>query len=350
MADSHFGRARLAPETVSAAARALQASRRVWITTHIKSDGDGIGCELALARALRARGAEARIINDTVVPRPLRFLLAGPDEILIYDPERDDPFINEADMAVVLDVGLGYRLGRLEALLRQSRATKLCLDHHLDTEPLFDHLLCDPELNATGEILFHLLKVMGAELTPCVATPLYTSLVVDSGNFSYERCRPETFRIAGALVEAGARPYYVHVNLHWRRSLAEVKLEGEVIDNVELCSGGRVACGVVSKEMLRRYAIDPMEMPDIVNIPLSLDGVEIALLFVEMDSGYIKVSARGKGRVKVSKLAHMFGGGGHPLAAGFSIKATLDEARRKVLDECSGLINAADFEASTISA
>ncbi len=350
MAETNFNGARLAAESVSAAARALQTTRRVWITTHIKSDGDGIGCELALARALRARGAEVRIINDTVVPHPLRFLLAGPDEILIYDPARDDRFIQQADTAVVLDVGLGYRLGRLEAKLRQSAAVKICLDHHLDTEPLFDHLLCDPELNATGEVLFHLLKVMGAELTPSVATPLYTSLVVDSGNFSYERCRPETFRMAGALVEAGARPYYVHVNLHWRRSLAEVKLEGEVIDNVELCSDGRVACGLVSSEMLRRYTIDPMEMPDIVNIPLSLEGVEIALLFVEMDSGYIKVSARGKGRVKVSDLAHVFGGGGHPLAAGFSVRTTLEEARRRVLNECRALLVASDLEARTISA
>ncbi len=344
MAESALRIAPLTPEAVSAAARALQTARKVWITTHIKSDGDGIGCELALARALRARGAEAKIINDTVVPRALRFLLAMPDEILLFDPARDGSFINEADMAVVLDVGLGYRLGRLEAPFRASGAVKLCLDHHLDTEPLFDHLLCDPKLNATGEILFHLLKVMGGDLTPSVATPLYTSLVVDSGNFSYERCTPETFRVAGALVEAGARPYYVHVNLHWRRSLAEVKLEGEVIENVELCPDGRVACGLVSREMLRRYTIDPMEMPDIVNIPLSLDGIEIALLFVELEQGYIKVSARGKGRIKVSELAHVFGGGGHPLAAGFSIKASLKEAREKVLAECQKLLQEVDLE------
>jgi phosphoesterase RecJ-like protein len=90
--------------------------------------------------------------------------------------------------------------------------------------------------------------------------------------------------------------------------------------------------------MLRQYRINPMEMPTVVNIPLSLVGVELALLFVEMAPCCIKVSARSKGRAKVSDLAHAFGGGGHPLAAGFSVKATLDEARTQVLTAARNLL------------
>ena len=93
----------------------------------MKSDGDGIGCELALLRALQAMGKEVRIINDTAVPRPLRFLEEDPSEILVYDPARDGAFLSRADAIVVLDVGLTYRLGRMEEAFLRSGATKICL-------------------------------------------------------------------------------------------------------------------------------------------------------------------------------------------------------------------------------
>lgn len=314
------------PEAVEAVAALLRGARKVWLTTHVKSDGDGVGCELALGRALRSLGVDARAINPTVVPRTLGFLQEHPDEVALYDPVRHDAFLAEADVVVVLDVGLVYRLGPLEPAFHMSRGTKVCLDHHLDVDPYFDHALSDPELNATGELLYPLVRALGAPLTAEVATPLFASISVDSGNFSYERCSPETFRVAAELVAAGAKPYPIHVNLRWRRSLQELRLEGEVIRLLRTDASGAVAWSALSAAAMTHHGVDPMEMPEWVNLPLAVDGVEVALLFVEMGPGTVKVSARGKGRVHVSELAHAFGGGGHPLAAGFTVKGTLEEA------------------------
>lgn len=147
---------------------------------------------------------------------------------------------------------------------------------------------------------------------------------------------------------AGADPYQIHVSLNWQRKLEEVKLEGEVIQNLQLDPSGLIAYSEVSRDMLRRYLIDPMEMPTVVNVPLSVGGVEVALLFVELDPCCINVSARSKGRVLVDRLARRFGGGGHPLAAGFTIKATLEQAKlwtlaaaRELLERPSNLCDTA---------
>ncbi|MEJ2368508.1 MAG: hypothetical protein P8Z49_09235, partial [Acidobacteriota bacterium] len=72
--------------TYESIARTLEKAHKVWVTTHLKSDGDAIGSELGFYRALRAMGKDVRIINDPVVPSTLRFLLNEPDEILVYDP------------------------------------------------------------------------------------------------------------------------------------------------------------------------------------------------------------------------------------------------------------------------
>lgn len=328
MADRSRASARPSLETV---ATVLRSARRVWLTTHVKSDGDGVGCELALLRALESLGLEVRAINATVVPRCLHFLMRRPEEIALYDPARDDAFLASADAVVVLDVGLAYRLGTLARPFFESRATKVCIDHHLEVDQHFDHVLADPSLNATGELLLPLVRALGVPVTEEVATPLFASISVDSGNFSYERCTPETFRAAADLVAAGARPYSLHVNLRWRRRLEEIKMEGEIIARLARDESGLVAWSSAPAEILRRHGVDPMEMPEWVNLPLSLEGVEVALLFVELEPGMVKVSARGKGRVRVSELARAFGGGGHPLAAGFSVRGTLEEARDAVV-------------------
>lgn len=302
-------------------------AQKLWLTTHLKSDGDGVGCELALLRALQELGKDARAINDTVVPKALQFLQESPGEILVYDPARDDAFIRGADTVVVLDVGLSYRLGRLDKAFSEASGAKICIDHHLEVDSVFAQVLTDHEAGSTGEILFRLLKTAGIGLNARVSTPLFAAISVDTGSFSYERCTPRTFLAASELVAAGADPYQIHMNLNWQRTLQEVKLEGEVIQNLCLDPSGLIAYSEVSRDMLQRYLIDPMEMPTVVNVPLSVGGVEIALLFVELEPCCINVSARSKGRVLIDRLARRFGGGGHPLAAGFTIKATLDQAK-----------------------
>ncbi len=318
-------------------AKALLEARTLCLTTHVKSDGDGIGSELALLRALRGLGKRVRVINDTVVPRGLQFL-AEDGEILLYDPKRDETYIEEADTLVVLDVALTYRLGRMEEAFKRSRAVKICLDHHTESDPAFDHLLSDITVGSTGELLFELLKVAGIPLDSDVARPLYASISVDTGSFAYERCTPRTFRIASELVAAGAEPYQVHLNLNWQRRLAEVKLEGDVIQRLRLDGSGEIAYSEVSRDTLQRYGIDPMEIPTVVNIPLSIGGVELALLFVELEPCCVNVSARSKGKLQVNALARRFGGGGHPLAAGFCVQAPLDVAQARVLEAARELL------------
>jgi len=317
--------------TTKQLADAIARSEQIVITTHIKADGDGIGSELALRRALRGMGKDARVINDTPVPQPLKFMLDEEDEIVFFDPARDRDFILSADLIIVVDVALLYRLGRLQSFFEASKAEKICVDHHLEGDDIFSHKLVEPCATSTGELVFELLREMKCELTPSIAKALYTSIVVDSGCLSYERCVSGTFKIVSELVEKGANPYEVHLSLHWQKTLPELKLEGDVISKLQV--RGEVAYSYVKGETARHLAVDPMEMPELVHIPLALGDVEIALLFIENGGNEIKVSARSKGRVKVCELARVFGGGGHSLAAGFVLEGPLEAAIEKVVGE-----------------
>jgi phosphoesterase RecJ-like protein len=307
----------------------INDSRRIVITSHIKIDGDGLGSELSLKRALVSLGKEVKVINDCKVPSNLSFLLNNDNEVEIFDEEKSSEFILNCDLIIVLDVALLYRLGKIEPLFKNSRAKKVCIDHHLEGEEAFEIKVAKVDASSTGEIVYDLLKIMNFDFDKDTATPLYASIIIDSGNLSYERCVKETYIIVSRLVEKGVDPYQIHINLHWCKTLNQLKLEEKVISNLKIA--GEITYSYITSEDSLKLGLDPLEFPDIVHIPLSLKCSEIALLFVENGGKEIKVSARSKGKVKICKLAKEFGGGGHSLAAGFVVEGDLEKAIEVVL-------------------
>ncbi len=316
-------------ETVSKIANFLENAQTICITTHIKIDGDGLGSELALKRALEKTGKKVKIINDSKIPCCLTFMLLDRDEVEEFDNEKHCQFIEKCDLLIVVDVALLYRLGRVGEIFKKSIAKKICIDHHLDKEDVFDITLVEPDATSTGELVFKLLKCLKIHCLPEISQPIFTAIVVDSGSLSYERCTPETYKIAAELVECGAHPYETHICLHWKKSLKELKMEEKVISNLVL--DGNIAYSMVKQSVSKELGIDPMEFPDLVHIPLSLKDAEIALLFIENGGKDVKVSARSKGKVRISELAKEFGGGGHCLAAGFVVEGSVENAIEKVL-------------------
>jgi phosphoesterase RecJ-like protein len=316
-------------ETVSKIEEAVKSAKTICITTHIKTDGDGLGCELSLKRSFDKLGKKVKIINDDKVPSTLSFMLLKEDEVEEFDEEKHSSFIEESDLIIVVDVALLYRLGRVEKSFKKSKAKKICIDHHLESEDVFDIKIIDCNATSTGELIFKLLKKMKINCCPDISKPLFTAIMVDSGSLSYERCTPETYRIVAELVECGAVPYETHLSLHWKKSISQLKMEEEIIKNLVL--EGEIAYSVVKQSVSQSFKIDPMELPDLVHIPLSLESAEIALLFIENGGKDIKVSARSKGKVKICDLARTFGGGGHCLAAGFVVEGPLETGIPKVL-------------------
>ena len=63
-----------------------------------------------------------------------------------------------------------------------------------------------------------------------------------------------------------------------------------------------------------------------------VEGTEVAAYVREKSDGTLKVSLRSNGNVDVSKIAIMFGGGGHIRASGYSMKEDLDVEKKKLID------------------
>jgi len=312
--------------------RLLDAGERFAVLTHMNADGDGMGSSIALYSFLRQRGKQVRMIQNDPVPAAYRFLKLA-QQVELFQPGEMVEFVENADGVFVLDNGSMARLGKLEAPVRASRATKVCIDHHETGDDAWDLLLVDAQSSATGEVLFGMLQSLGAVIDHDMAEALYVSLVTDSGHFRFSKTRPVTHEMAAALLELGVRPEKVYEQLYERQSEAELRLMGAGLARLQLACDRRLVWTSLDLELQRHLGALNLDTGGVVNALLALEGAQMALLLRELPDGQVKVSLRSRREVTVHELAQRHGGGGHQNAAGLVMDGPLDEAARRLVKE-----------------
>jgi len=164
-----------------------------------------------------------------------------------------------------------------------------------------------------------------------IATSLYTGLVTDTGNFSYTNADEDSFEIARNLIMMGAQKDEIIINVYQSNSFSYYKLLGEALNTLEVFES-QVACITLTNEMLDRNEISYNDVDGITTYTRDIDGINIGILFKQRNEYEVKVSLRSKNDTDVSKIAQVFGGGGHTKAAGCTILDTIENAKKKVLD------------------
>lgn len=298
--------------------RGLDSWQTIILTTHVSPDCDGLGSELALAAFLRKRGKDVAIINCSETPEPYRFL--DPQGwIRKYDPARDDRAIAEANAIIVLDTNQSGRMTTMAAPVLASKARKVVIDHHLDSEPFADLFLIDDSSAATGEIVYRILEELGGiPVDQDSAAALYIAIMTDTGSFRFPKTDADLHRIIAALIEQGADPVQAYQSIYEQDSPDRVRLLGMALGSLTTAHGGSVAYVTVTAKMFRETATGEPDVERFAPYTLTLKGVKIGLMFTELP-GMVKISFRSKGDIPINKLAQEFGGNGHKNAAGARI-------------------------------
>ena len=303
-------------------AEELQQGRTVALSTHVNADGDGCGSEVALAHVLQARGLKVRIVNPTPWPDMFRFLLEDIDE----RSEEGARALADVDLLIVLDISDVKRLGQLTEAVRRLKVPKLVIDHHVATdEPAGTVALSDTAACATGELVFDLMRVIGADLTAPIATALYAALLTDTGGFRFSNTSPRCHAIAATLLAAGIDPEEMYRRIYASVPAAKLQLLREALDTLQVDVKHGIAWLSVPAGAMERYGLASEDLDGLVEHPRSIVGTRLALFFRDLGHGKVKVSFRSTGDVDVNRFARQFGGGGHARASGALIPGALDD-------------------------
>jgi len=302
----------------------------VLITTHYNPDGDAIGSSLAMYHFLISRGIKAKVLIPNELPSFLQWM-PGIDAAIIYsdNTEYGDAVINDADLIFCMDYNALSRVKLFTDQLRNSDATKVLIDHHIQPENEFDLTFSVISVSSTSELLFQILVELGfAEaISKEMAECFFVGIMTDTGSFSFACNRHETFDIAAELIKTGIDVEKIHRMVYDTYSESRMRLLGHCLGtNMKVLPEHATAYIWLTKAELNQYDYQQGDTEGVVNYALSIQNVAVAALFTERDDR-VRVSLRSKGEFSVNEFARAhFNGGGHRNAAGGDIFMKMPEA------------------------
>jgi bifunctional oligoribonuclease and PAP phosphatase NrnA len=308
----------------------LRSTDDILLMTHIRPDADGLGSQLALHDALTAIGKRSRVVIASPLPPRYQFLDPTHTAIEQFTAATADRFRN-VGAVVVMDTGTWGQLGDFGPFLKTLTVPKAVVDHHRTQDDLGGLRLVDVTAEATGRLAYEVIRALHAPLSPKAAHHLFMAVALDTGWFRHPNTTAATFALAHELVKAGANPPPLYEQLFECAPVARLRLLGLALERLQTRAGGQICYTEIFVSDYAETGAVPGDTEDLINYPRSVDGVEVALVFIEQPEGGTKISFRARSRVDVSKVAEKFGGGGHKLASGARDPRDLPAAREAVL-------------------
>ena len=313
---------------------AIQNAKNIVITSHRSPDGDSIGSSLGLYQFIKSMGKEAVICHPDPAPN---FLLWVDDVDKIINAEEHigqvEELVSKADLIFALDYnGLG-RLGEpMQDIVGNASAMKIMIDHHLYPEDFAQITYSDSTICSTSQMVYELIvsSQYSTNVNAKIGTPLYLGILTDTGSFRFPSVTPRTHRIVAELIEAGVIHHEIHEKVFDQNTMNKLKLRGYATsEKLNVIHNGKVAYISLTEEELSRFEYEKGDTEGLVNVALSIVGVQSAALFTE-SNGKIKISFRAKGTYEVNKLANdHFSGGGHKYASGGISYTSMEETIEK---------------------
>jgi bifunctional oligoribonuclease and PAP phosphatase NrnA len=299
--------------------RILRRGERFLVCSHSRPDGDAVGSVLATGMLLDQMGKRVDMVTADGVPTVYRGLpgAGGIRHALRVHGPYDAVILLECD---------GLERARLRGL---ENFFLINIDHHLSGRPYANLNWIDHGAASVGELVYRLVRAVGATVTPAMATCLYTTVLTDTGSFTYGTVRESTFALARELVLAGANPVAIARDVCYSSTMSKVLLLGAALNNLK--REGRITwLWVTHQDMVRTCAAEE-DCEGIVNVAVGIAGVEVAVFLRELPERRVRLSLRSKGNINVAEISERLGGGGHGNAAGCTLDGPLARALEEIL-------------------
>ena len=315
--------------SVKETAALLLTFDNVLILTHVRPDGDTVGCAASLCAALRRAGKTAYLLPNpglTDTTSPYFAPYAAPEGFV---PEK----VVSTDIATLglLPENAKAYAGRID----------LAIDHH----PSFEHFakanIVRSEAAACGELMYDILSEMG-EVTAEMALLLYLAISTDTGCYAYTNTTARTHAVTAALMETGIDIRHINKVFFRTKTRRRMQLEAAMLSEAEFYDAGRVVILSVPISLMERLEATETDAEDLSSLGPQIEGVDCAVTMRELRPDVWKLSVRTGERVNATRVCARLGGGGHAAAAGCTVEAPWAEVKTAILDAVAA--EAADFQ------
>ena len=303
----------------------IKKAETIAILTHETPDGDAIGSSLAMKLAIKELGKDA----DVIIPEYSRLFEFLPEAKNI----KKESNIQKYDLAIAVDCTDLKRL-KCGDIYFETAKSKIVIDHHGTNKMFGDFNFVNPVSPACCEILIGMFEYFGIDITKDIGMCIVTGIITDTGGFRYSGVTSETFEFTAELLRKGVNVSDIYKRVLDTKTIANFELNKLVSQRMEFLENGKITFTYINLEDEENVNAEEGDHEGLVEIGRDVEGVEVSIFLREKEDpkGY-KVSLRSNDYVNVSDVALMFGGGGHPKAAGCFIQGDLEQAKTKIISE-----------------
>lgn len=290
---------------------------------HERPDGDTVSATLAMSRLLKKMGKSVDLASSQGIPEVFHYL---PD----WRNVKSDFLVADFDAIILIDNGDLKRTGFSDRLLlaKEKKVPIINIDHHPknDIWKIASINVVDEKVSSACELVFEIFKKSEVQIDHEVATMLLTGIYTDTGGFQHTNTTAKTLSYASELMSCGAKLKTISSMISNHKSPATLKLWGIVLDRISYLPELKLNYSVITRGDIKKCGAKEQDLAGVVNLISSIPGDHATLLLYETHNGKIKGSLRTEStKVDVSKIAAVFGGGGHKKASGFMIDGRLSQ-------------------------
>lgn len=300
--------------------KAIDKASDIAVISHMSPDGDTMGAALALFCALKLYGKNVYVFCENNPPKRMTYLPNSE----VYNSAN----LPKYDLAIAVDTSSYDRMGLASSEFEKAKAT-MNIDHHV-TNTNFANTNIVNVCAATCEVMYELICSMKI-MTTDIAKLLMCGMVTDTGVFSYSSVTPNTLNVASKLLELGAPLTDICEKVFKQVAKNAFALKMRALSNAKFYYEDHIAIVTMFIKDFQATNTTEEHTEGIVSILREVEGVDIAIALSQVGERSFKVSFRTSEKADASRIAMVFGGGGHVRAAGCRLNGFYEDVIEKLL-------------------
>lgn len=296
----------------------IDQSQNIILTTHERTDGDDFGTVSALKTVLDNLNKRTAIIIKGGIPKNLTFLN---NSNVVFSNLEDINFTPE--LLIISGCSNKNRIGIPE--LENLSVPTINIDHHPDNTKYGDINIVDEFSSSVAELTEKFIAFSNWPLNHHSATALLTGIMSDTGSFIYNSTKSSTLRAAANLMKHGAHTNLITKHTFQGKPIQTLKAWARAINNSKLNPlNGCISTAISKNDIIELNNTPHSSFEGLVETLNKVKQSKFAI-FLKEDGEIIKGSIRSESNknIDVRNIAKLFGGGGHTLASGFTLKGKL---------------------------
>ena len=302
----------------------IMNSSSVFVVGHNNIDLDAIGASIGLARMAKEYNKDVYIIVDDLRYNIQSGIISVMDSVkddYTFIKKKDvDNLVNDKSLLLVTDVNkkkmfsVGKMVDRFGGVV--------VIDHHTESEDSVDtpYKFIDLEVSSASEVVARVLNYSRIKYDENIANALYAGMSLDTQRFQYNTSSM-THDTAEKLINNGADKERVRELLleefDDRCRVWNLIINGTLIYKYSDTLG--VSFTLNRNEPKQMYQV--ADCAKVANEMFDVRTIDAAFTLGYVSDKEVHISARGNGRVDVSKVMLQLGGGGNETCAGAKVES-----------------------------